>query len=143
MPFSKTGGVGGCESWKNFSLRLLLMPMYFFILWIFYYHGFEVKNTVFIKAQSEFNQKKLAKVSQFKLVYIHLNIHIQDGTTRENQYQRTYVTRNGLVFSSLAGAYFMSIITTACTFASERTRYYQVRNFFIKIIYFVIINIIL
>ena len=48
------------------------------------------------------------------------------GTTREDQYQRTYVTRNGLVFSSLAGAYFMAIITTACTFSSERTRYYQV-----------------
>jgi len=89
IPFSKTGGVGGFESWKNFSLRLLLLPMYFFILWIFFYHGF------------------------------------QEGTTRENQYQRTYVTRNGLVFSSLAGAYFMAIITTACTFASERTRYYQ------------------
>ena len=58
MPFSKTGGVGGFESWKNFSLRLLLMPMYFFILWIFYYHGFEVKiSTVFIKVQAEFLQK--------------------------------------------------------------------------------------
>ena len=39
-----------------------------------------------------------------------------DFFTQENsQYQRTYVTRNGLVFNCLAGAYFMSIISTACT----------------------------
>ena len=67
MPFSKTGGVGGCESWKNFSLRLLLMPMYFFILWIFYYHGFEVKISIrFIEV----------KELLCKLVYIYLSIHI-------------------------------------------------------------------
>ena len=53
----------------------------------------------------------------------------QSGTTRNEQYQRTFVTRNGLVFSSLAGAYFMAIITTACTFSSERTRYYQVHKY--------------
>ena len=48
IPFSKTGGIGGSESWKNFSLRFLLLPAYFFILWIFYYHGFQVnKNTYF------------------------------------------------------------------------------------------------
>ena len=73
MPFSKTGGVGGCESWKNFSLRLLLMPMYFFILWIFCYHGFEVKQVWY---SSKFNQIKPAKELQCKLVYIHLGIHI-------------------------------------------------------------------
>ena len=39
-----------------------------------------------------------------------------DFLMQENsQYQRTYVTRNGLVFNCLAGAYFMSIISTACT----------------------------
>ena len=42
MPFSKYGGIGGFESWKNFSLRILLMPTFFFILWIFYYQGFQV-----------------------------------------------------------------------------------------------------
>ena len=42
MPFSKYGGIGGLESWKNFSLRVLLMPAFFFILWIFYYQGFQV-----------------------------------------------------------------------------------------------------
>ena len=33
----------------------------------------------------------------------------------ESQFQTTYVTRNGLIFNSLAGAYFMSIIVTGCT----------------------------
>ena len=40
-------------------------------------------------------------------------------------YQRTFVTRNGLIFSSLAGTYSMAIVTTASTFVSARTRYYQ------------------
>ncbi|CAB4062300.1 ABCG5 [Lepeophtheirus salmonis] len=43
----------------------------------------------------------------------------------ENQYQRNFVTRNGLVFNSLAGAYFMSILATVTSFATDRTRYYQ------------------
>jgi hypothetical protein len=30
-------------------------------------------------------------------------------------YQRTFVTRNGLIFNCLAGAYFMSILVTAST----------------------------
>uniref|UniRef100_A0A1B6C953 ABC transporter domain-containing protein n=1 Tax=Clastoptera arizonana TaxID=38151 RepID=A0A1B6C953_9HEMI len=37
----------------------------------------------------------------------------------------TFVSRNGLLFNSLAGSYIMSIITTACTFPMHRTRYYQ------------------
>lgn len=40
-------------------------------------------------------------------------------------YQRTFVTRNGLIFTSLAGTYCMAIVTTASTFVSARTRYYQ------------------
>jgi len=48
-----------------------------------------------------------------------------EGVDSSHQFQRTYVTRNGLVFNSLAGAYFMAIIVTAATFGSQRTRYYQ------------------
>jgi len=72
-----------------FMLRLCLLPTFFFLLWIFYYHGFE------------------------------------EGSDEDHQYQRTFVTRNGLVFNCLAGAYFTGIIMTACTSASERLRYYQ------------------
>ena len=32
-----------------------------------------------------------------------------------HQYQRTYITRNGLVFNCLAGVYFMSIVATVST----------------------------
>jgi len=74
---------------KGFALKHLLMPAFFFLLWIFYYDGFK------------------------------------DGADERHQYQRTFVTRTGLVFNCLAGAYFMSIIITACTFARDRTRYYQ------------------
>jgi len=44
---------------------------------------------------------------------------------QDEQYQRTFVTRNGLIFNSLAGAYFIAIITSSMTFVSSRTRYYQ------------------
>ncbi|XP_067006823.1 ATP-binding cassette sub-family G member 5 [Anabrus simplex] len=40
-------------------------------------------------------------------------------------YQRTFMSRNGLIFNCLAGAYFISIITTSSTFPDQRTRYYQ------------------
>jgi len=72
------------EGFKTLYLKLLLMPSFFFLLWIFYFDAFQ-------------NQ----------------------------QYQRTFVTRNGLIFNCLAGAYFMAIISTAITFVSSRTRYYQ------------------
>jgi hypothetical protein len=52
-------------------LRLLALPVFHLLLWIFY-SGME-------------------------------------------DYQRTFVTRNGLIFNCLAGAYFMSIIVTAST----------------------------
>jgi len=74
---------------KTFALKNLLMPAFFFILWIFYYEGFK------------------------------------NGADEKKQYQRTFVTRSGLVFNSLAGAYFISIVITVCTFAADRTRYYQ------------------
>jgi len=74
------------EGFKTLFLKLLLMPSFFFLLWIFYYHG------------------------------------LHDPT---KMFQRTFVTRNGLIFNSLAGAYFMAIITTSSTFVSARTRYYQ------------------
>ena len=64
---------------KTFALKHLLMPAFFFLLWIFYYDGFK------------------------------------DGADENNQYQRTFVTRSGLVFNCLAGAYFMAIVVTACT----------------------------
>ena len=43
----------------------------------------------------------------------------------EETFQRTFVTRNGLIFISLAGAYCMAVVSTAATFVSVRTRYYQ------------------
>merc|ERR1711892_661206 len=64
------------EGFKTLFLELLLMPSFFFILWIFYFNAFQ---------------------------------------DTKNQYQRTFVTRNGLIFNSLAGAYFMAIITTSST----------------------------
>merc|ERR1712045_965608 len=42
----------------------------------------------------------------------------------EETLQRTFVTRNGLIFTSLAGAYCMAVVSTAATFVSVRTRYY-------------------
>ena len=35
------------------------------------------------------------------------------------EYQRSYVTKNGLIFNSLAGVYFMSVISTALTCESS------------------------
>jgi len=52
-------------------LRLLALPVFHLLLWIFY-SGME-------------------------------------------DYQRTFITRNGLIFNCLAGAYFVSIIVTVCT----------------------------
>jgi len=52
-------------------LRLLALPVFHVLLWIFY-SGME-------------------------------------------DYQRTFITRNGLIFNCLAGAYFVSIIVTVCT----------------------------
>jgi len=72
------------EGFKTLYLKLLLMPSFFFLLWIFYFDAFQ-----------------------------------------DTQYQRTFVTRNGLIFNCLAGAYFMAIISTSITFVSSRTRYYQ------------------
>jgi len=73
------------EGFKNLYLKLLLMPSFFFLLWIFYYKSFAEPELL----------------------------------------QRLFVTRSGLVFCSLAGAYFMAIIATSSTFGSVRTRYYQ------------------
>ncbi|XP_049847501.1 ATP-binding cassette sub-family G member 5 [Schistocerca gregaria] len=63
------------------ALRLLALPIFHFLLWIFY-------------------------------------SGMQD-------YQRTFITRNGLVFNCIAGSYVVAIIVTACTFPPHRTRYYQ------------------
>lgn len=52
-------------------LRLLALPVFHLLLWIFY-SGME-------------------------------------------DYQRTFITRNGLIFNCLTGAYFVSIIVTVCT----------------------------
>ncbi|KAL0277043.1 UNVERIFIED_CONTAM: hypothetical protein PYX00_004464 [Menopon gallinae] len=40
-------------------------------------------------------------------------------------YQRVFVSRNGLIFNIMAAAYFTSIVTTVLTFSKHRTRYYQ------------------
>jgi len=66
-------------------LNLILLPLFYFVLWIFYY----------------------------------------PGHSTEKMYQRIFVTKNGLIFNSLAGAYFMAIISTVYSFSSIRTRYYQ------------------
>jgi hypothetical protein len=58
-------------------LRLLALPVFHLLLWIFY-SGME-------------------------------------------DYQRTFITRNGLIFNCLAGAYFVSIIVTVCTCKSSPT----------------------
>lgn len=39
--------------------------------------------------------------------------------------QWTFVSRNGLLFNTLLGTYFCSIVTTAATYTAYRTRYYQ------------------
>ena len=77
---------------KNFWLRLLLMPLFFFLLWIFYFETFK------------------------------------DGMDEKSQFQTTYVTRNGLIFNTLAGAYFMGIIITGSTCKLQLTS----NNFFFK-----------
>ena len=87
------------SSWKTFALKMLLMPCYFFLLWVFYFDGFK------------------------------------EGADEKNQYQRTFVTRNGLVFNSLAGAYFMSIIITAATCKKKKIRQMATQflfNFFLQ-----------
>ncbi|XP_063227758.1 ATP-binding cassette sub-family G member 5 [Bacillus rossius redtenbacheri] len=63
------------------ALRLLTLPTFYFLVWIFY--------------------------------------------TGMQDFQRTYITRNGLIFNCLAGAYFTGIITTTCAYPAHRTRYYQ------------------
>ncbi|XP_077287878.1 ATP-binding cassette sub-family G member 5 [Arctopsyche grandis] len=66
---------------KQIFLRLFTMPIYFFILWLFY------------------NDLK--------------------------DYQRTFITRSGLLFNCMVGVYFISIVNTILTYAPYRTRYYQ------------------
>ncbi len=116
---------------KAFSLRLLLTPAFFFILWMFYFNAFKEGMDVSLRHSQYW---------QFNLLMFSLRM-----TQERTQLQTTYATRNSLVFNSLAGAYFMSIIVTgstcnilqvvllrpmtycACsnTVAIERTRYYQ------------------
>uniref|UniRef100_A0A8D8X0G3 ATP-binding cassette sub-family G member 5 n=1 Tax=Cacopsylla melanoneura TaxID=428564 RepID=A0A8D8X0G3_9HEMI len=66
---------------SQLCVRLLLLPFYFSILYLFYFN-------------------------------------MQD-------YQWSYMSRNGLIFSCMSGAYFVSIFTAAFTFPVHRTRYYQ------------------
>ena len=65
----------------HFFLRLFLMPVFFLMLWVFYYE-------------------------------LPLN-------------QQSYVSRNGLLYSCLAGSMFLSVATTVAVHPSLRTRYYQ------------------
>jgi len=66
-------------------LRLLALPVFHLLLWIFY-SGME-------------------------------------------NYQRTFITRNGLIFNCLAGAYFVSIIVTVCTCKlSPTVQQYNIHN---------------
>jgi len=53
------------------------------------------------------------------IFYFHAN------NNNGKEYQRSFVTKNGLIFNSLAGAYFMAVVSTALTFGGVRTRYYQ------------------
>jgi len=57
--------------------------------------------------------------------YLLLWIFYFPSHNTEKEYQRSFVTKNGLIFNSLAGAYFMAIIATVHTFRGLRTRYYQ------------------
>ena len=92
---------------KVFLLRLCLLPAFYFLLWIFYYHGFDQGSDVSNNLKFPFFHFHPHAVSR---VYFSFFSWQQD-----NQYQRTFVTRNGLVFNCLAGAYFTGIIMTACT----------------------------
>lgn len=65
----------------HFFLRLLLLPIFFFLLWIFYYE-------------------------------MPLN-------------QQSFASRNGLLYSCLAGTMFLSIGTSVAVHPALRTRYYQ------------------
>ncbi|KAG8226648.1 hypothetical protein J437_LFUL005300 [Ladona fulva] len=69
------------SSFCQLALRILPLPLFFLLLWLFY--------------------------------------------SGRLPYQRTYVSTNGLIFNFLAGAYFISIFTTVCTFPVYRTRYFQ------------------
>ncbi|XP_059056365.1 ATP-binding cassette sub-family G member 5-like [Achroia grisella] len=40
-------------------------------------------------------------------------------------YQRTFITKSGLIFNAMVGTYFISIMNTICLFGPYRTRYYQ------------------
>lgn len=66
---------------NQFFLRLLLLPVFFFLLWIFYYD-------------------------------LPLN-------------QQSYASRNGLLYSCLAGTMFLSVASTVAIHPALRTRYYQ------------------
>lgn len=66
---------------NHFFLRLLVLPVFFFLLWAFYYE-------------------------------MPLN-------------QQSYASRNGLLYSSLAGTMFLSIASTVAVHPALRTRYYQ------------------
>ncbi|XP_053602646.1 ATP-binding cassette sub-family G member 5 [Plodia interpunctella] len=66
---------------KQMFMRLFSLPIYFFILWLFY------------------NEAK--------------------------DYQRTFITKSGLIFNAMVGTYFISIMNTICLYGPYRTRYYQ------------------
>ena len=80
------------EGFKALFLKLLLMPSFFFLLGIFYFQAFQ-------------------DVRQ--IVNVQLKINLM--ALIQEQYQRTFVTRNGLIFNSLAGAYFIAIIPSSMT----------------------------
>ncbi|XP_068630881.1 ATP-binding cassette sub-family G member 5 [Battus philenor] len=66
---------------KQMSMRLLSLPIYFLILWIFY--------------------------------------------SEAQDFQRTFITKSGLIFNVMVGTYFISIMNTICLYGPYRTRYYQ------------------
>ncbi|XP_045764532.1 ATP-binding cassette sub-family G member 5 [Maniola jurtina] len=66
---------------KQMTMRLLSLPIYFFILWIFY--------------------------------------------NESENYQRAFITKSGLIFNTMVGTYFISIMNTICLYGPYRTRYYQ------------------
>ena len=106
------------SGFKNFFLRVLLMPSLFFFFWIFYYdafrEGMDVSFCVDLSSQSTSLYQKLPIRYHF--------LNIASFFQENNQFQATFVTRNGLVFNSLAGAYFTAIIATATTCKTRQTQ---------------------
>lgn len=90
--------------------------------------AFHVSMTLFARSWgSMFNFRKPGMVQFALRLLAHPLFHLMLWIfySGMQNYQHTFLTRNGFIFNSLAGAYFIPIITTVCIFPGHRTRYYQ------------------